>query len=386
MGGYKHYQNPFSFTCCVGSGMETNSKYGGIIYYHGKNELYVNQFIASEVQWTEKGLIIRQETNFPETQNTRLIIQADKSKRFALKIRYPYWAEKGITVRVNGEEIKVDSSPSSFVSIERLWNPGDRVEVEFPFTIHSVPMPDDSNRLALMYGPLVLASDLGTVDDTQAKDPAYVPVILTEESDPAHWLKSLNEPNNFETVNVGSPRNVTFKPFYATHDRRYSVYHDKFTQSELDDYMAEQKAEEGRKRKLEELTYDQFVPGDNKSEQVHSFEGDSVYIETFKGKTARVANRGGRFSFEMKVLKGQPMALVAEYWGGYTGSKTFDILVNGEKIATENISGKRDGHFIDVQYDLPERLTAGVSKIKVEYSPHIGNRAGPLFGMRTIIK
>ena len=83
-------------------------------------------------------------------------------------------------------------------------------------------------------------------------------------------------------------------------------------------------------------------------------------------------------------MKGQPMALVAEYWGGYTGSKTFDIVVNGERVATDNISGKKDGHFIDVQYDIPESITENVSTIKVEFLPHVGHRAGPLFGMRTI--
>ena len=79
------------------------------------------------------------------------------------------------------------------------------------------------------------------------------------------------------------------------------------------------------------------------------------------------------------------MALVIHYWGGFTGSKTFDILVNGKKIATENISGKKDGQFIDIQYDIESELIANENKIIVMFRPHQGHRAGPIFGARTII-
>jgi len=384
MGGRKHYQNPYGFTCCVGSGMETHSKYGGIIYYHNEDQFLVSQFIASEVDWVQKGIKIRQETNFPEEQNTTIIIESQSPQRFDLKVRHPYWAEEGITVKVNGKTQNVNSSPGSFASLDRVWESGDKVEVELPFTIHTAPMPDNPNRLAIMNGPLVLASDLGPEDDSNATNPDYVPVFLTEENDPVQWLKPTNEPNTFQMDNVGSPRNVTFKPFYTTHERRYSVYHDKFNEQELEDFKNGLVAEKEKKKRLEEMTYDHFLPTQGKEDEEHKFEGDSVYVERFRDKRAHVASRGGRFSFEMKVMKGQPMALVAEYWGGYTGSKTFDIVVNGERVATDNISGKKDGHFIDVQYDIPESITENVSTIKVEFLPHVGHRAGPLFGMRTI--
>ena len=80
------------------------------------------------------------------------------------------------------------------------------------------------------------------------------------------------------------------------------------------------------------------------------------------------------------------MALVIDYWGGYTGSKIFDILIDGKKIATENIAGKMDGKFIDVQYDFPQELITYKNKITVTFKPHPGNRAGPIFGVRAIFK
>ena len=120
-------------------------------------------------------------------------------------------------------------------------------------------------------------------------------------------------------------------------------------------------------------------------ERDHNFTGEKLNIlEDFKNRKARGSERGGWLSFDMKVIKNTPMVLVIEYWGGFTGSKTFDILVNDQKIATENISGKKDGTFIDIQYDLPEELTANKSKITIKFYPHEGHRAGPFFYARTI--
>ena len=122
-------------------------------------------------------------------------------------------------------------------------------------------------------------------------------------------------------------------------------------------------------------------------ERDHNFHGEKLNImEDFKHRKARGAERGGWLAFDMKVLKNQPMALVIEYWGGFTGSKTFDILVNGQKIATENISGKKDGEFIDIQYDLPKELTTNESTIIIKFDPHEGHRAGPFFHARTIVR
>lgn len=103
----------------------------------------------------------------------------------------------------------------------------------------------------------------------------------------------------------------------------------------------------------------------------------------FRHKKARVADRDGWFSFELEVLPEKESALVIHYWGGFSGSKTFDILENGEKISTENISGKKDGEFIDIQYDIDPDLTANKDKIIIRFDPYEGNRAGPIFGART---
>jgi len=226
MGGYKNYEDPFGFTCCVGTGMENHSKYGRNIYFKNNDELYVTQFIASIVSWEEMDVKIKQLTNFPKEQGTTITIDSNEPKEFTLYFRYPYWAETGMTISINGEMQKIDQQRGSFVPLNRRWINGDEVNVSFPFNLRLESMPDDTNRVAIMFGPLVMAGDLGAVNDPNASNPDFVPVLLTEVRDPNVWFIPIeNEVNNFKLADgVGNPRGFTLLPFYEIHDRRYSVY------------------------------------------------------------------------------------------------------------------------------------------------------------------
>jgi len=385
MGGHKVYQDPEWFTCCIGTGMENHSKYSENIYYHNNEELYVSQFIASELTWKEKGLLLTQQTQFPEEQGTSLEFNCEKPVQLAIKIRYPYWAKNGIEIIVNGKEQKVKEQPGSFISITQKWKTGDKLEVKFPFTLRLETMPDDENRVALMYGPMVMAGDLGPEDDPASSEPLYVPVLMVEDRSPNTWTVPVEgKINTFLTKEVGRPRDVEFKPFYKTHGRRYSVYFDLFNNKQWDMYQAEYKAKQEQLKKMERMTIDFFQLGEMQPERNHKFKGDKIRVEEFKHKKYREADRDGWFSFEMDVYAGQPMALAFEYWGGFPGSRTFDIFVDGTKIATENISSIKEGEFFYKYYELPDNLTVGGGKIEVKLVPHDGHRAGPLFTARTM--
>src|SRR5205823_8010623 len=92
-GAHKVYSTPdSSFWCCVGSGFENQAKYGEAIYYHSQNDLYVNLFIPSELNWKEKGVKITQQTKFPEEGKTVLTIETKGTANMPLHIRYPSWA------------------------------------------------------------------------------------------------------------------------------------------------------------------------------------------------------------------------------------------------------------------------------------------------------
>jgi DUF1680 family protein len=231
MGGFKSFQDPEWFTCCIGTGMENHSKYGGSIYFHNDRELFVNQFIASELTWQEKGLKVRQTTSYPEEQGTTLEIFTGEPVELTVNIRYPSWATQGIAIAVNGHKKHFGNEPGSFVPLKRKWKNGDRIEVSIPFELRLESMPDDSLRVAVFYGPVVLAGELGPVDNPAAFDPLFVPVLMTTDREPAHWMHPVeNSINTFMTDSTGRPRDVRMKPFYKTYNERYSIFWDMFSE------------------------------------------------------------------------------------------------------------------------------------------------------------
>ncbi len=386
MGGYKVYQDPLWFTCCVGTGMENHAKYSRNIYYHNHQELYVVQFIASELNWKEKGIQIIQETNYPDSQETKLIVKGDAKEAFDIKIRYPYWAKKGYEILVNGNAVELGTKPQSFVSINREWKDGDVIEVKFPFELRLESMPDDKNRVAIMYGPLVLAGDLGPENDPKGNDLLYVPVFMTDERNPSKWLDKVEgKSNTFKSNHVGRPKDVVFRPFYEVHERTYSIYFDLFTEDKWDQQKAEYMAKQAQLKKLQEMTIDYCKLGEMQPERDHNFKDYKSWVEEVDRTKYREADRGGWFSFEMGVFAGQPMALVLEYFGGFPGRRTFDVYVNDMKIANENLSNKNNGEFYNQVYDLPDDLTVDGGKITVKIVPTFkDHRAGPIASARVV--
>lgn len=386
MGGYKDFQDPYSFTCCVGSGMENHSKYGRNIFYHNNDELYVFQFIASELSWKEKGIVVTQNTSYPQEQGSRFDFKCESPVKLILQVRYPAWARNGIEIKVNGKQERVKQKPGSFVPVEKSWNTGDVVEVKIPFSLRLETMPDDSNRVAVMYGPMVMAGDLGPVEDSASRDAMYVPVMMTENRNPATWIRKVEgKPNTFSTTNTGRPGDIELKPFYATYNNRYSVYWDLFNEDAWKTRQLEYTAGIERIKKLKAAQIDFVQPGEMQPERNHNFKGEKTTPGVFKERPNR-ESRSGWFSYDMKIQPDMPVALVVDYWGGFPGAKTFDILVDNKIIATENISNIKDGMFLSTQYDIPEDISRGKRKVTVKFKAHQGNMAGPVFGIRTISK
>ncbi len=148
--------------CCTGTGFENHAKYGESIYWHAAEGLYVTLFIPSELTWREKGVTLRLETRYPEEETARLTLHCAKPTAFALRLRYPGWARRGMAVAVNGEPVAHSAKPGSFVAVSREWKDGDRVELRVPMGLRLEPMPDNPQRAAICYGPVVLAGELGT--------------------------------------------------------------------------------------------------------------------------------------------------------------------------------------------------------------------------------
>ena len=135
---------------------------------------------------------------------------------------------------------------------------------------------------------------------------------------------------------------------------------------------------------MQEMTIDRVQMGDSLDERGHAYQGEKTWTQTFRGRKFREADRSGWFSVDLAVFEGQPMALVVEYWGGFPGSRTFDMVLDDEILATENTSNKADGQFILERYDIPDELTFDKHMVRVIFRPHEGHRAGPVFTVRTV--
>ncbi len=226
-----------SFWCCVGSGFENHAKYGEAIYYHNEKGIYVNLFIPSEVNWKEKGLIIRQETNFPTEDKTTFTIQTHTPVKTTLFLRYPSWSGK-MQVMVNGKRQSVRQEPGSYVAVTREWKNGDKVEVTYPMEFRLEVTPDNPNRGALLYGPIVLAGELGT-EGMSAPAPYSNPNVRNDyytydykvpagmntslEIDSKDLKKSLERVSEHE-LKFMTKDGLVISPLYDVHRQRYVVY------------------------------------------------------------------------------------------------------------------------------------------------------------------
>ncbi len=229
-GSHKVYSTPEnSFWCCVGSGFESHAKYAESIYFHGKDNLYVNLFIPSVLNWKDKGIILTQTTEFPYKQHSTLTINAENPVGVALNIRWPAWC-RSIGVKVNGRSVKVKGRPGSYISIDRKWRTGDRIELSLPMHLYTEAVHNDPSTAALLYGPVVLAADLGT-DGMQApaphSDPAKYNDYYTYDY---HLPASVDDTLDLSTVVrtgdllFSTGDGLRLAPLFDTHRCRYIVY------------------------------------------------------------------------------------------------------------------------------------------------------------------
>jgi len=254
-----------SFTCCVGSGMESHALHGDGIYYATKDKLWVNLYVPSTAESAARGEKLTMDTDFPEGESAKLTLTLDTPKEFTLALRRPYWVGDGFSVKVNGEtaargeeqkaEDKAVRTPppganarerttfkappvGSYVELKRTWKNGDTVELTLPKTLRLEPLPDNPRRVAILWGPMVLAGDLGPETERgrgrgARAEPPKVPVFVAAERPVTEWLKPVPEKSGqFRTDGVGRERDVDFVPFYRLHRRTYGVYWDLYTPAE----------------------------------------------------------------------------------------------------------------------------------------------------------
>jgi hypothetical protein len=417
----REYQQMFrSFTCCVGTGMESHALHADGIYYESGDKLWMNLYVPSTADWTAAGVKLQMNTNFPEGDSARLKLTLKSPKIFTLALRRPYWLGDGFSVKVNGEAVPEDvidpyrnvpesgrqvanlrrmKESGSYVELKRTWRSGDTVDLILPKTLRLEPLRDNPRRVAIMWGPLVLAGDLGPERErgrergaSYERDPALreswptVPVFVAAEQPVDEWVKPVaNEPGHFRVTGAGREIEADLVPFYRLHRRTYAVYFDLFTQPEWKEKKAESAAEQQRRRRLELATVAYAQPGQMQPERDFNYQGSD------DARVVRVMGRSGRrartwFSFDLPVEPTHPMALVVTYYSAERrrGPAKFQILVDGQRVGNQEVTRSSPERFFDVEYAIPASLVQGKEKVTVRFQAGEGNSVAGVFGIRMI--
>ena len=407
---YRNYSAPNeAMWCCVGTGMENHGKYGQFIYTHVGDALFVNLFVSSELNWKEKGLTLKQETAFPYAETSKITITKGKGK-FALQVRYPGWVSPGqFSVKVNGQPVSIITGPSSYVTIDRQWKKGDVVEVSFPMHNSVKYLPNLTQYVALMHGPIMLAMKTGTedlamliADDSRFGQLAVgkklpidqAPILINNDIEsianqlqpvagkPLHFTlttKMVNKPNETNGANE-------LMPFFELHDSRYMMYWLALSEDNYQGYLDNLAKQEQERQELEARTTDKVQPGEQQPESDHFMETDHSFTGNTNDVFFRDARNGNYFSYLMQTGGNTDLALRLQYWGvGEWKSHEFDILVDDQLVTSVNNTGKyRISKFVYETYDIPAELLKGKKQVRVKFVAKPGKQIGEIYGVRLI--
>jgi len=281
--------------------------------------------------------------------------------------------------------------------LKRTWKTGDTVNLTLPKALRVDTLPDNPRRAAIMWGPLVLAGDLGpepprgngralNADGSalaEERRSIASPALLSAERPVAEWLKPVaGKPGTFTTDGAGRDRDVELTPFYRLHRRTYAAYWDLFTPAEYEKRTAEIAAERERMRRLEAATVAFLQPGETPAEKDVNQLGEETTIVRVDGRPGRRAAKW--FSYEVAVDAASPNTLVVTYHMDNRRIRTFEILVDGRRLAEQTLDQSSEPRFFDVEYPLPPMVVAGKPKVTVRFQATNGNETGAIFGLRVI--
>ena len=387
-GHYRVYSQPqTSFWCCVGSGLENHARYGEMIYAHkGNDQLYVNLFIPSTLEWGD--INIEQSTSFPDEEGTSVIVTSKKgkNKKFTLNIRVPEWVNEGeLSLTINGKAEKVNIA-DGYVKVNRSWTDGDKLHISMPMHLRAIDMPDNSHNYSFLYGPIVLASRMGTqrqdgmfADDSRgghiAQGPRLplqnMPVVVGSTEDILSHITKTDGKMEFTLKGV-SPENyegMKLEPFYRIHESRYMVYWPVLSASEVAKRQEEVARQESIAQALEARTADKVTCGEQQPESDHF-----VKMEwSGTGNDGGVQWRETRqwFSYRMKT-NGRKVTAVRIAFRP-ENNRDARVLINDTEIG---LFSTADNGVIEIPVKADvigkaETLTLKIAKGNKDITPHI---------------
>jgi DUF1680 family protein len=337
---YRVYSAPEqAMWCCVGTGMENHGKYNQFIYTRSSDSLFVNLFIASELQWKDKKIKIKQETSFPFEEQTTLTVTEGVSN-FNLMVRYPGWVSTGLLkITINRKEFAYKAPPSSYISINRKWKKGDVVVIRLPMHNSIEHLPNLPQYIAFLHGPILLGAKTGTenmkgliADDSRFGQYASgermpidkAPVLIDDKLEQIanRMLLVKGAPLHYTlNVKIMNTIPIQLEPFYQIHDARYMMYWLALTNGGYQAYIDSLAMIEKEKRAIEKLTIDNIHPGEQQPETDHKIEKENSGTGSTQNALFRDARNGGYFSYEMTTRNITDANLIIRYWGAEWGSR-----------------------------------------------------------------
>jgi hypothetical protein len=292
-------------------------------------------------------------------------------------------------VTVNGAPVADLPTGPAFVTLDRTWKDGDAVAVSLPKTLRLEPTPDDPRRVAILWGPLVLAANLGLEPEPWEEERhaglAPTPPLLVGDRPVTEWVEPIpDRPGEFRTRGALEGRDMPLVPFYRLHRRVYSAYFDLHTPAGWAKETAARADASARQRELEHATVAYVAPGEAQAEREFALQGEehSVSVEPISGRRARRSRKW--FSFELPVDAAQPAALVVTYHTDQPRERRFEVLVDGTRVGEETLPGAGTSRFFDVEYPLPASLVAGRQRVTVRFQATPGREVAPVYGIRSI--
>ena len=402
---YRNYSAPNeAMWCCVGTGMENHGKYGQFIYTHVGDALFVNLYAASQLDWKERGITLRQETAFPYSENSTITIAEGKGT-FNLMVRYPGWVHPGeFKVSVNGKPVDIITGPSSYVSINRKWKKGDVVNINFPMHSSLRYLPNEPQYIAFMHGPILLGMKTGTesmasliADDSRfgqyaggPKQPIdKAPILINNDiaSIPSQLTPVPGKPLHF-TLSTRTENKIEgeLQPFFEIHDSRYMMYWLALTEGSYKQYIDNIAKQEQERQALEASTVDKVQPGEQQPETDHQMETDESYTGNTNNVFYRDARNGHYFSYLMQTDGLTDLKLRLKYWGvGEWKSHEFDIYIDDVLLRSINNTGKyRISEFKAETYDIPATLLQDKKQVRVKFVAKPNKQIGEIYEVRLI--
>ena len=405
---YRNYSAPNeAMWCCVGTGMEDHGKYGQFVWTHDKgvkaenDALYVNLFVASELNWKDRKMVIRQQTAFPYAESS--VVEVAKGKgTFILKVRKPSWCEN---FTVKGVGFDADSyEENGFVCMKRKWKKGDQVKISMPMHAYIKPMINVPQYVAIMYGPILLGMKTGTEDMRSliADDSRFgqyaggkklaldeAPILLPKHLDDiAKNLKPVpGKPLHFKlATHMENTIDGELQPFFEIHDSRYMMYWLALGENDYKAYMQKLADEEKARQALEARTVDKVNPGEQQPETDHRMETDDSNKGNTEGIFFRDAKDGHYFSYLMQTKGETNLSLQLKFWGqDEWRTSEFDIYVNDKLLCSVNNSHRwRTTQFKTVDYAIPSEFVKGKKEIRVKFVAHKGKQVGQIYGVRLV--